>query len=66
MMENPMSKEANELLLNLLASRVDAAGAHCSPPPTPTPTPYDPDEPDEPDEPPDEPDKKGDKTIRFL
>jgi hypothetical protein len=35
MMENPMSKEANALLLNLLASRIDAAGAHCSDPPPP-------------------------------
>jgi hypothetical protein len=33
MMENQMSKEADALLLKLLASRIDAAGAHCSPPP---------------------------------
>jgi hypothetical protein len=51
-----MSKEANALLLNLLASRIDAAGAHCSPTPTPTPTPPDPYDPDD----------KDDKTIRFL
>jgi hypothetical protein len=61
MMENPMSKEANALLLNLLASRVDAAGVHCSSPtPTPPPTPYDPDEP------PDDPDDKDNKKIGFL
>jgi hypothetical protein len=41
-----MSNEANALLQELLLSRIDAAGAHCSDPP----------EPDEPDEPePDEP-----------
>lgn len=59
-----MSTEANALLLNLLASRIDAAGVHCSSPtPTPTPTPTPPYDPDEPS---DYPDDKGGKKIRFL
>jgi hypothetical protein len=66
MMENPMSKEANSLLLNLLASRIDAAGAHCSrsePEPKPDPDPPGYGEPDE------DKDKDKDKDgtkIRFL
>jgi hypothetical protein len=58
-----MSTEANALLLNLLASGIDAVGVHCNSPtptPTPTPPPYDPDEPS------DRPDDKGGKKIRFL
>ena len=40
-----MSKEATALLQKLLASRVEAVGAHCSDPqPTPSPTPTDDDE----------------------
>ncbi len=60
-----MSNKANELLLELLASRIDAAGVHCNtvPPPTPTPTPPGPYDPDDPS---DDPDDKDDKTIRFL
>jgi hypothetical protein len=65
MMENPMSKEANALLLNLLASRINAAGAHCPP--------EDPPECGEPDEKETEKDQDKDKDkdgegtkIRFL
>ena len=57
-----MSKEANELLLNLLASRIDAAGAHCSDAPPPEGE----DEPDEDEDDEDEPDDKGGTKIRFL
>jgi hypothetical protein len=55
--ENTMSKKASALLLELLASRIDAAGVHCLNAPTPTPTPGgdDPDDGDNPDEPPDDP-----------
>ncbi len=56
-----MSKEANELLLELLASRIDAAGAHCGGSPD-----EEPDEPCDPDEPPGDPDDKDDKTIRLF
>ena len=56
-----MSKEANALLLNLLASRIDAAGAHCSDAPPP-----EGDEPDEDEDDEDEPDDKGGTKIRFL
>ena len=62
MMENPMSKEANALLLKLLASGIDAAGVHCSrvpDPPKPDEGPCEPEEPDDDDD-------KDDKTIRFL
>jgi hypothetical protein len=51
-MENTMLKEASALLDELLASRIDAAGAHC-PPETPEPG-DEPDDGDEPDEPPGE------------
>jgi hypothetical protein len=63
MMENSMSKEANALLLKLLASGINAAGAHCSRSDTPTPEeePAEPCEPDEPDD-----DDKGGTKIRFL
>jgi hypothetical protein len=58
-----MSKEADALLLKLLASRIDAAGAHC-----PGPEPEETEEPEEPDdEEPCEPDDdKGGTKIRFL
>ena len=58
-----MSKEANALLLKLLASRIDAAGVHCSrmpDEPKPDKGPYEPDEPDDKDK------DKDDKTIRFF
>ena len=58
-----MSKEASALLLNLLASRIDAAGAHCSDPPPPPPRKgYE--EPDD-DEDKDK-DKDGTKKICFF
>ena len=59
-----MSKEANALLLNLLASRIDAAGAHCSDPPPPPPRKgYD--EPDDDDKDKDKKDKD-DTKISFF
>ena len=57
-----MSKEANALLLKLLASGIDAAGVHCSRVPD-EPKPDEP--PCEPDEP-DDDDDKDDKKIRFF
>jgi hypothetical protein len=62
-MENSMSKEADAILLKLLASRIDAAGAHCS-----SPEPEEPEAPEEPEEPcePDDDKDKGGTTIRFL
>jgi len=58
-----MSKEANALLLKLLASGTDAAGVHCSrvpdDPKPDEPRPYEPDEPDDDDD-------KDDKKIRFF
>ena len=58
-----MSKQANELLSNLLASGIDAAGAHCSP--------VDPDPSKYPHKPPrkgyEEPDEKDkDKKIDLF
>jgi hypothetical protein len=41
-MENAMSKEADALLRELLDSRIDAAGFHCSKPPPDEPEPGDP------------------------
>jgi hypothetical protein len=61
MMENPMSKEANALLLNLLASGIDAAGAHCPPEKPPG---YG--EPDEKDKDKDKDKDKGGKSIGFF
>jgi hypothetical protein len=65
MMENPMSKKANELLLKLLASGIDAAGAHCGGDDAPAPGGDEPDD-DEPDESPDDADDKKGTTIRFF
>jgi hypothetical protein len=67
MMENPMSKEANALLLNLLASGINAAGVHWSRAPEPAPE----DKPrkgyDEPDDDDKDKDKdKGGTKISFL
>jgi hypothetical protein len=64
MMEDTMSKKANELLLELLASRIDAAGAHC--PDTDTPPPEDEPDDEEPCEPDDDDKDKGGTKIRFL
>jgi hypothetical protein len=63
-MEDTMSKKANELLLELLASRIDAAGAHCprADPPEPEEEPAE-DEPCEPDD--DDKDKGGTKISFF-
>jgi hypothetical protein len=60
-----MSKEADALLLKLLASRIDAAGAHCPGPEPETPRPEEPEEPDD-DEPCEPDDDKGGTKIRFL
>lgn len=56
-----MSKEANALLLNLLASGIDAAGAHCPPEKPPG---YG--EPDEKDKDKDKDKDKGGKSIGFF
>ena len=57
-----MSKEANALLLKLLASGIDAAGVHWSRVPEEEPKPDEgPCEPEEPDD-----DDKDDKTISFF